>query len=368
MNEIKRLVRRALARGIVPACYYAAKRIVWRLNRVKHSSLAPKVTVILPVYNVEAYVADAVNSILGQGYPNLELIAVNDGATDGSLAILERIAKRDSRLKIHTKPNGGLGAARNTGVSLVKDTDYLLFVDSDDILPLGTIKRYVAALEASSSPLAIGRPGCFYGARYFDRPGFKSTYARDRREATINDIPDVVGDLTAWNKFFRWDFYKGAKFPEGIRYEDMTLMMKLLLKAPTIDVVAARQYAWRVRGEGESLSKMTTELKSLNDRVGSMREIVTMLKRAVKAGRIEESVYKGYLSRAITLDFQLFAPAIEEANLTFFATFKLAASELLKDADSTVWANAGGKYKDIVFEAMKGSRASTVRRLQQSHR
>ena len=368
MNEIKRLVRRALARGIVPACYYAAKRLVWRLNRGKHSSLAPKVTVILPVYNVEAYVADAVNSILGQGYPNLELIAVNDGATDGSLAILERIAKRDSRLKIHTKPNGGLGAARNTGVSLVKDTDYLLFVDSDDVLPLGTIKRYVDALENSSSPVAIGRPGCFYGARYFDRPGFKSTYAKDRREASINEIPDVVGDLTAWNKFFRWDFYKGSKFPEGIRYEDMTLMMKLLLKAPTIDVVSARQYAWRVRGEGESLSKMTSELKSLNDRVGSMREIVAMLKKSVKSGRIDESVYRGYLSRAITLDFQLFAPAIEEANLTFFATFKLAASELLKDADSEVWSSASGRYKDIVFEAMKGSRASTVRRLQESHR
>jgi CDP-glycerol glycerophosphotransferase len=368
MRELKRIIRRALARGVVPACYYAIKRVAWRLNKGVARSLEPKVTVVLPVYNVESYLADAVNSILGQGWGNLDLIAVNDGATDGSLKILEKIAKRDPRLRIHTKVNGGLGAARNTGVSLIKDTDYLLFVDSDDILPLGTIKRYVEALEHSSSPLVIGRPGCFYGARYFDRPGFKSTYAKNRREASINEIPDVVGDLTAWNKFFKWDFYKGAKFPEGIRYEDMTLMMKLLLKAPSIDVVAARQYAWRVRGEGESLSKMTTELKSLNDRIGSMREIVAMLKKAVKAGRIDQAVYQGYLSRAITLDFQLFAPAIEEANLTFFAAFKLAANELLRDADETVWANASGQYKDIVREAITGSRASTVRRLQESRR
>ena len=338
------------------------------MNKGKQSALLPKVTVVLPVYNVEDYVADAVNSILGQGYSNLEVLAINDGATDGSFKILESIAKRDSRLKVHTKENGGLGAARNTGVELIKDTDYLLFVDSDDILPLGTIKRYVAALETSGSALAIGRPGCFYGARYFDRPGFSSTYALNRVEVSVNEIPDVVGDLTAWNKFFKWDFYKGSKFPVGIRYEDMTLMMKLLLKAPSIDVVSARQYAWRVRGEGESLSKMTTEIKSLNDRVGSMREIVSMLKKAVKSGRIDESVYKGYLSRAITLDFQLFAPAIAEANLSFFAAFKLAAGELLKDADDSVWQNAGGKYKDVVLEAMKGSRASTVRRLQESHR
>ena len=368
MKQLKRLVRRTLARGLVPACYYSVKRTAWRLNKGTPRTLEPKVTVVLPVYNVEQYLADAVNSILGQGYGNLEVIAVNDGATDGSLAILEKLAKRDARLKIHTKVNGGLGAARNTGVSLIEDTDYLLFVDSDDILPLGTIKRYVNAMEHSRSPLAIGRPGCFYGARYFDRPGFKNTYAEDRHEALINELPEVVGDLTAWNKFFRWDFYKGSKFPEGIRYEDMTLMMTLLLKAPSIEVVSARQYAWRVRGEGESLSKMTSELKSLNDRVGSMREIVTMLRKAVKSGKIDQDIYNGYLSRAITLDFQLFAPAIEEANLSFFAAFKLAALDILKDADASVWANAGGRYKDVVREAMHGSRASTVRCLQQSHR
>jgi hypothetical protein len=89
-----------------------------------------------------------------------------------------------------------------------------------------------------------------------------------------------------------------------------------------------------------------------------------MLKRSVKVGIISEAVYKNYLSRTITLDFQLFAPAIAETNLTFFATFKLATSELLKDADDEVWANASGKYKDIVLEAMSGSRASTMRRLQ----
>jgi CDP-glycerol glycerophosphotransferase len=364
MSDLKRLVRKALARGPVPACYYTAKRLVWRLNRGKQSRLAPKVTVVLPVYNVEKFVADAVWSILGQGYPNLEVIAVNDGATDGSLKVLNRIAKRDPRLKVHSKPNGGLGAARNTGVKLIKDTDYLLFVDSDDILPLGTIRRYVAALEKSGSPVAIGRPGCFYGARYFDRPGFTGTYAKNRTAVSVNEIPEVVGDLTAWNKFFRWDFYKGAKFPEGIRYEDMTLIMKLLLKAPAIDVVSARQYAWRVRGEGESLSKMTAELKSLNDRLGSMREIALMLKRELKAGRIDRSVYLGYLSRIITLDFQLFVPAIPEGNLTFFATLKLAAAEILADADESVWQAAKGPYKDAVRELISGSRASTLRRLQ----
>ncbi|MEY2677264.1 MAG: hypothetical protein RL510_1284 [Actinomycetota bacterium] len=364
MNEFKRLIRRALARGPVPDAYYFAKRIIWRLNRGKPNRLQPKVTVVLPVYNVEEYLSDAVESILGQGWGNLELIAVNDGSTDSSLAILQRLAAKDSRLRIHTKPNGGLGAARNTGVSLIRDTDYLLFVDSDDILPLGTIKRYVKTLEKSVSPIAIGRPGCFYGARYFDRPGFGGTYAKSRKEVTVNEIPEVVGDLTAWNKFFKWDFYRGHKFPEGVRYEDMTLMMSVLLKAPRIDVVANRQYAWRVRGEGESLSKMTSELKSLNDRVASMRQIVRLLRNAVRAGTIEKSVYRGYLSRAITLDFQLFAPALAEADLKFFAAFKVAVAEILRDADDEVWANASGRHKEIVRAAMTSSRAATLRLLQ----
>ena len=96
-------------------------------------------SIIIPVYNVEKYLRDCLDSVLAQTYPDWEAVCVNDGSTDGSSVILEEYSSKDSRFKVFNQANGGLSLARNTGLDEAKG-DYILFLDSDDWLEMYPIR------------------------------------------------------------------------------------------------------------------------------------------------------------------------------------------------------------------------------------
>ena len=94
---------------------------------------APKISVIIPVYNVEEYLPVCLDSVLAQTFSDFEAVCVNDGSPDNSAAILEKYAKKDARIKVVSRPNGGLSAARNTGLENACG-EYIYFLDSDDYI------------------------------------------------------------------------------------------------------------------------------------------------------------------------------------------------------------------------------------------
>ena len=116
----------------------------------------PIVSVILPVYNVKLYLEESLLSVINQDYRELEIIAINDGSTDSSLEILERMAEGDSRIKVLSKCNGGLASARNYGLKHCSG-DFLLFVDSDDLLISNAISTLMkCAIDKSADIVAFG--------------------------------------------------------------------------------------------------------------------------------------------------------------------------------------------------------------------
>ena len=104
------------------------------------------VSIIVPVYNVEAYLAECIDSLLGQTYPYLEVLLIDDGSTDGSGKICDDYAQRDSRVRVVHKANGGLSSARNAALPLVSG-EYLMYVDSDDWIALDTLEKCMAILK-----------------------------------------------------------------------------------------------------------------------------------------------------------------------------------------------------------------------------
>lgn len=360
-------IRKALASGLLPGIYYSIARIVWwfgfRLSQRDEN--LPKVTVVVPVYNVEQYLADCLRSLRAQNYKNFEIIAVNDGATDGSAAILQKFAATTKNLKIVTQHNQGLGAARNAGVSAIKDTDYLMFVDSDDLLPLGAISRYVKQATNSGSQLVVGKTVCFYGMRFFPRTSTARFFSQNLTATTLNQHPEFLGDATSWNKLYDFKFWQQHKFsfPTGVWYEDMTLVCTAYLAAGNFDVLKAPSYFWRVRAEGESLSKRTKELKAIQDRLLSIEQIDKILRRAIEKGIIEKSVHDSYLTRVISMDLQLFVGAIPETDEAYFEEFRARASAVLAQADESVWANATGAKRAAVWVAVNGTREQTIQQL-----
>mgnify|MGYP003401399665 FL=1 len=116
-----------------------------------------KVSVIVPVYNVEQYLSDCLESICRQTLKGIEIIVVNDGSTDNSLSIIKSFQQKYSNIKLINKKNGGLSSARNAGIDMAVG-EYLFFVDSDDFIDLDTLeKMYVKANETHCPLIICGR-------------------------------------------------------------------------------------------------------------------------------------------------------------------------------------------------------------------
>src|SRR3954469_3268168 len=115
----------------------------------------PRVSVVVPIYNVEAYLRECLESLADQTFEDLEVIMVDDGSTDGSAAIAEAFAARDARFILITQANGGLSAARNTGID-VATGEFLAFVDSDDVVAPNAYELLVGPPDPSGSDFASG--------------------------------------------------------------------------------------------------------------------------------------------------------------------------------------------------------------------
>ena len=190
-----------------------------------------RISVIIPVYNTEKYVEKAVRSVMEQTYPNLEIICVNDGSTDGSAEILYRLQKEDPRIIVVEKENGGLGDARNAGLSRAS-SEWVTFLDSDDYLERN-------AYETVSNAFAEKPDLISFGTRIVVENGF-STHGTERKYYSVNyvglvdicrDAEKLISgmDVSACNKLFRKSVLdKYAIRFEKIYYEDFPFVMQYL--------------------------------------------------------------------------------------------------------------------------------------------
>ena len=168
----------------------------------------PKVSIILPVYNVEKYLSQCLDSIVNQTLKDFECICVNDGSPDNSLAILQKYAQKDKRFKIISQENKGLSVARNVGMSNVS-TKYLVFVDSDDWLD----KNYLQVLYENAKQTDSDIVACNYTKYYEKENNFVPDILPQERKVSINDMLSLkiskgYAQPTIWSKIFRTDLLK----------------------------------------------------------------------------------------------------------------------------------------------------------------
>lgn len=190
------------------------------------------VSVIVPVYNVEKYLARCVNSILNQTYRNLEVILVDDGAKDNSGAICDGFAQKDSRVRVIHKENGGLSSARNAGIDIAQGA-YLEFVDSDDWLEEDAVEKLLQCALRNQVELVIG-------GRYdvSESTGKKKQGLCPCKEEIL-DAEAVVGRIFHWDncdsaacdKLFARRLFREIRFPLGVVCEDVPVMYRIVLDA-----------------------------------------------------------------------------------------------------------------------------------------
>ncbi|MGC2997472.1 bifunctional glycosyltransferase/CDP-glycerol:glycerophosphate glycerophosphotransferase [Streptomyces sp. G35A] len=219
----------------------------------------PRLSLVVPVYKVQGYLPECLDSLLGQDYTDFEIIAVDDCSPDGSGAILDQYAERDPRIHvIHLTENVGLGRARNAGLEKAQG-DYVLFLDSDDTLSNGALTAIADRLEATGDPEILVYD---YARTYWDgevRPNQRADLLRNEGPDIFRlaDRPQLLDLLQiVWNKAYRRDFVArtGLTFPSGY-YEDAPWTFCSLISAERIAVLDRVCVYYRQRREGGNILK-----------------------------------------------------------------------------------------------------------------
>ncbi|MDQ0990890.1 bifunctional glycosyltransferase/CDP-glycerol:glycerophosphate glycerophosphotransferase [Streptomyces sp. V3I7] len=302
--------------------------------------MAPRLSVIVPIYNVERYLPACLDSLAAQTFRDLEVLMVDDGSPDGSAAIAEAYAARDSRFRLIRKENAGLGAARNTGIAhLAAEAEFLTFVDSDDVIPPDAYRLMVASLDETGSDFATGNVFHLKGEKSWQVPLLKMLAGREARQRThISRYGRLVADRIACNKVFRRDFWDkhGLAFPESRLYEDTPVTMRAHYLAEAVDVISEPCYYWRLR-EGESAPSITqrrTDPAGVRDRTTSVLEISTFL--AEQPGETFARLKREYDSRVLMDDLRLFLNVVPDGDEEYRAEFLRSANRFLDHIDPEV--------------------------------
>ncbi|MEV0146638.1 MULTISPECIES: glycosyltransferase family 2 protein [unclassified Nonomuraea] len=240
--------------------------------------MAPLVSVVVPFYNVEQYIAECLESLAAQTLADIEVILVDDGSVDGSRRIAEGFASRDPRFVVVRQPNRGPGPARNEGVRWARGS-YLAFADSDDVVPPGAYELLVSSLERTGSDLACGGVRRMADGELSSSSLHDKIFRRAVRRTHIMDRRVLVRDRTVWNKLYRKDFWyeHRLRFRQGI-YEDVPLSMRAHVLAASVDLLPDVVYHWRKRESGEtSITQRRAELPNLADRLEAIRAVRSFL-------------------------------------------------------------------------------------------
>lgn len=238
-----------------------------------------KVSIILPIYNVENYLEKCVESVINQTYENLEIILVDDGAKDSCPQICDRLEKEDNRIKVIHKVNGGLASARNAGYE-VATGEYLMYIDSDDKLKKDTVYKSVEAMERDESDIVI------YGYEKVDEEGniFEVCTWGDRvfnHNEIVEYLYEGITQMSfgyAWNKLYRKAILDESGIladSKIIDREDLVYNMELLPFVQKVTYIDYAGYEYLQRSTSLLHNSNLARLEGIEYFVNRMKKIST---------------------------------------------------------------------------------------------
>lgn len=301
--------------------------------------MPPRLSIVVPVYNVELYLDECLESIAAQTFDDFEVVLVDDGSTDDSAAMAQAFADRDARFRVVLQKNAGLGAARNVGARhITPGTEYLAFVDSDDTMPDYAYQRLIDALDETGSDFAAGNVKRFRSVGMSQSWGHRAAFANTKLKTHISKFPALVTDRTAWNKVYRRSFWDehGFQYPEGILYEDAPVSIPAHYFAKSVDILGECVYHWRVRETGErSITQRSTDPVSVIDRVASVRLVREALQR--KQGAPYARYLREYDRNVLSEELPLIYKYVAEAGPDFRAAFSKEVGGLVREIGTGPW-------------------------------
>ncbi len=278
------------------------KQTNWNKSMAKLKGPLPLITVAIPVYNSEKHLEECLKSIAEQTYPNLDILVVNDGSTDLSTEICETYKAKDSRIRVFHKKNGGVGASRNTLLSLLKG-DYVTFVDNDDWLEKEHIENLYEQLIMHEAEIAAANfytytedkgVFTFYGdySNYFEKEytveeWFEEQYNSKNNMSQCFTVP--------WGKLYKRELLSGIAFPEDKAVEDDYTTYMIYLNAKKITYSHRQTYIHRKSGDSITQTVDLTHvfpLQSIEERLTLLAALGRDISREVSAYQWRLTLHK----------------------------------------------------------------------------
>ena len=249
----------------------------------------PAVSVIIPMYNTEAFIKDCLDSLVAQTFADFEVIIINDGSTDNCARIAASYASSDARFRLIGQPNKGPSEARNTGLKIIRG-DYVTFVDSDDCVAPNFLEALVSMAKENDADIAccnqqpVDETYKADGATV-EVTSSKSLTAEDATAIAL--YQDRVPDYSAWNKLYKSSLWNGKFFPaDKSLAEDLAVIPGILLSANKVAVTKAKLYLYRKHPSSILASSLTPERATILDIAESVFEqMKPVSKKLYKAAR-----------------------------------------------------------------------------------
>lgn len=232
------------------------------------------ISIIIPVYKVEEYLEKCVDSVIKQTYDNLEIILVDDGSPDNCGKICDQYSKKDKRVKVIHKENGGLSDARNAGIDISRG-EYISFIDSDDYVEIDYIETLYNSIIKSKADLAVCAHKVVYSNGSVIDKATNNYYEYTSKEALKHMLYDQDLDLSAWGKLYKRNLFDNVRYPKGRIFEDAATTYKLIDNAKKVVVYSMSKYFYIIRKKSITTNNFTMKKMDL---IKSTDEMCTFIK------------------------------------------------------------------------------------------
>ena len=263
--------------------------------------MKPKISVVLPIYNVEKYLETCVKAMTGQTYQNLEIILVDDGSPDGCPELCDELAKTDERIRVLHKENGGLSDARNAGTQIATG-EYITFVDSDDVVTDTYVEYLYSLIEKYGCDMSL----CTHTVVFED--GKKIPYGDgtdemlDAKECLRRMLYHDVIDTSAWAKLYRTDMAREILYPKGKLFEDIGTTYRFFLASGKIACGYQSQYFYMQRQNSIVSGKFNPHKLDLLEMTDKMAEDVEKVYPDLAQAILRRRVYARFSTLNQMLD------------------------------------------------------------------
>lgn len=314
----------------------------------------PKISVIIPVYNVADYLDESLNSLLNQTFiDDIEVIMVDDGSTDESRYIIENYALDYDNFYAYHKENGGAGVARNYGLQFVKG-EYIHFMDPDDYLDSHAYEKLYNLAVSNECDVVIGNAVKYDRYKIWDENLFKRSFKGIEEDLKIDSVTErlsILWDTVLWNKLFRADFVKSnnIRFPDAnVIYQDIPFTLRAYVLANSIYITTEIMYYWRLRKKSTSSTQQYQNIKTFFDRI----MILELSERIMNELDVDDEIRNYEYHKWLNHDLKLFLKRLTKFSEEYYddimsniqRVLGLIPSEFIDDLNS---------YKRVMYKMVE---------------